>query len=269
MDDESIILDDLISHAADELLLSLERSRRSFSHNLTSGESTEAAVRQFFRDHYPDSIGVGHGQVVDVHGSRSTQLDIVLYDKARTPILFSDKENGNRLFPAEGVIAAIEVKSSVTSADLSKAAANAKVLKNLARVAYIESLFSPLGLQSQYGRVWETTPPPLFIVLAFEGPKLETVVRTLREAHLRHELWERVDTTCILSRGITLNTGLGGDSYSIEPQPGSLLQGNRMLKPLLFLHVMLSTHVLQRLVPPINLVRYLPDGFNFGELKRR
>lgn len=37
-----------------------------------------------------------------------------MYDVARTPALFTDREKGNRLIPAEGAIAAMDVKHMLT-----------------------------------------------------------------------------------------------------------------------------------------------------------
>lgn len=260
------LLDDLISSASDELQIALSRSRIAFkSHNLSSGESTEAAVREFFWQHYPESVGVGHGQVVDTRGKASSQLDVVLYDKARTPVLFTDKEQENRLFPAEGVIAAVEVKSSLTTEDLRKSSADAKALKNLSRTAYHNSPVAPKGMHKLYGLQWPETAPPLFLVLAFEGPTLETVVKTLRKEQLGTDPWERIDMACVLNRGVTLNTSPNG-TYSVEPRRDTLLQGNKMKKSLLFTHVLLSSAVFQMYVPPINLHKYLPENFDFGEM---
>lgn len=260
-----VAIDDLISGAGDQLQAALQRSRRAFeTHNLTSGESTEAAVRQFFREHYPEAVGVGHGKVMDRLGNTSSQLDIVLYDKARTPVLFADQEQGNRLFPAEGVIAAVEVKSSVTATDLRRAASNAKKLKTLTRDAYCDSALAPRGTHTLYGRSWSQTAPPLFLVLAFEGPTMETVVKSLQEAHEGTRPWERVDMACVMDRGVTLNVSQEG-TYTMDPRPDTVLRGNKMEKTLLFTHIIMSNVVFQMYVPPINLYKYLPQDFSFGE----
>lgn len=248
--------------AAEELQTSLRRSRVAFAHRLTSGESTEAAVRQFLRENYPESIGVAHGQVIDSGGDQSGQLDVIMYDKARTPILFSDREQGNRLVPAEGVLAAMDVKHSVSSADLTKAAADAKKLKRLKRNAYFNSVTTPLGSpQNLYGRTWPVVPPPLFLVFAFEGPTLETTTATLRAAHEGATLHERVDMTCILNRGTTMNITPDGQSVTVDPRPGTELKGYAAGNPLLTTHILLSTILLQMYVPPINVRNYLPDNF--------
>lgn len=259
------VLDGLMKAAAKELDASLARSRIAFAHKLTSGESTEAAVRAFLRENFPESIGICHGQVIDKDGAPSGQLDVIMYDVARTPVLFTDREKGNRLIPAEGVIAAMDVKHRASSIDLKKAAADAKKLKQLKREAYFaRSPSAPLGSpQDLYGTRWPLVPPPLFLVFAFEGPTLETAVLTLRNAHQGAELHERVDMVCILNRGVTMNITADGQRVTIDPRPGSQLKGYPSKNPLLATHILLSGAVLQYYTPAIKLSAYLPDDFTY------
>lgn len=57
------------------------------------------------------------GQVIDSLGRRTKQLDVIVYDMDRTPILFSSDEDGHRLVPSEGVLAVVEVKTHVDVSD--------------------------------------------------------------------------------------------------------------------------------------------------------
>jgi hypothetical protein len=106
-------LAEIMSQAAQEMALSLAKIRTAMNHNLSKGEAAEESVRSFFRRYLPPSLGVTKGQVVDSTGQRTRQLDVIIYDVAHTPMLFSSDEDGHRLVPSEGVIAVIEVKTQV------------------------------------------------------------------------------------------------------------------------------------------------------------
>jgi len=109
-------LAEIMSQAAAEMTLSLARTRTALSHSLSKGEAAGETVRKFFARYLPPSLGVTKGQVIDSLGRRTKQLDVIVYDMDRTPILFSSDEDGHRLVPSEGVLAVVEVK---THADVS------------------------------------------------------------------------------------------------------------------------------------------------------
>lgn len=129
-------LADIMELVSGQLKANIEASRQSFLHNATKGDAVENAVRSFLRRHLPDAIGVAHGQVADRFGNVSTQLDVILYDAQRTPILYMDEAKENRLIPAEGVIAAIECKTNLRLDELRTLAKSAETLKSLDRSAY-------------------------------------------------------------------------------------------------------------------------------------
>jgi len=100
-------LAEIMSQAAAEMTLSLARTRTALSHSLSKGEAAEETVRKFFARYLPPSLGVTKGQVIDSLGWRTKQLDVIVYDMDRTPILFSSDED-HRLVPSEGVLAVVE-----------------------------------------------------------------------------------------------------------------------------------------------------------------
>jgi hypothetical protein len=60
LDNESIILDDVVSHTADELILSLERSRCSFPRRTTRWQSNfnQTLAQAFGAVDFPFSVAV-------------------------------------------------------------------------------------------------------------------------------------------------------------------------------------------------------------------
>lgn len=255
----------LMSAASHELKASMAASRSAFDHNLTKGEAVEAAVRNFMRTHYPSSVGVGAGQVVDSSGATSTQLDAILYDAFRTPLLFTDKGGEHQLVPSEGVLAVIESKMVLKVGDIPRLVNNAQNLKSLDRTAYYVGDSLIVDTTTMYGQVWERTPPPpMFFVFAFEGPSLETVAETLTQTESGIPYHQRIDLVCILDKGMVVNADPMGGGYDTVPGPGKIRLAHATNEHALFLfHILASRHILQMHVPPIALQRYIPAGFGF------
>lgn len=77
-----------------------------------TGRAREKALRDHLRSFLPPSLGVSTGFIIDAHGGRSRQIDIIIH--------FADYHavftvNGIPLVPVEAVIAVFEIKSFVTS----------------------------------------------------------------------------------------------------------------------------------------------------------
>jgi hypothetical protein len=79
------------------------------AHWLSDGEWKESVLRTILRRHLPNDIGVGRGSIVDV-GETSTQIDVLLYDRAK-PILFQDGDFV--IVTADTVKGVVEVKTKL------------------------------------------------------------------------------------------------------------------------------------------------------------
>jgi len=96
--------------------------RARFEQSGNKGSSVEEVMRSFLRDYLPRRLEVGHGEVIDTFGQRSRQTDVVLATEDH-PYTFKPESPG--LFFVEGVAAAAEVKSVLTSGELDGALQNA------------------------------------------------------------------------------------------------------------------------------------------------
>jgi hypothetical protein len=85
-----------------------------YQHHATAGKVREFLVHGLLRRFLPAIVSIETGKVIDFHGTLSKQVDILLFD-ARVPCLRGP--DGTGLFPVEGVLAAIEVKTRIHSAD--------------------------------------------------------------------------------------------------------------------------------------------------------
>jgi hypothetical protein len=77
-------------------------------HGTSIGHAREFFVRRVLRSILPPLVHIGRGKVIGATSEPSKQIDIVIFDP-RFPIL--EIESGMGLYPVEGVIATIEVKS--------------------------------------------------------------------------------------------------------------------------------------------------------------
>ncbi|VVD85716.1 DUF6602 domain-containing protein [Pandoraea soli] len=99
------------------------RAASSIKHQGVKGTVLEILVARLFRPLLPSDIGIGSGQIIDkIHGSMSTQIDIILYDKS----IYDDSTG---IFPIEAVLYAIEVKATLTAKELSIAHDSANALR--------------------------------------------------------------------------------------------------------------------------------------------
>jgi hypothetical protein len=98
----------------------LAEIRESLDHSGEKGTATEEIVAEFLTDRLPQSIGATSGQVMDRTGRKSGQVDVILYDAIRTPMLFASTKAGRHTVPAEGVLAVVEVKTHLTPGEVRK-----------------------------------------------------------------------------------------------------------------------------------------------------
>ena len=101
-------------------------------HNATSGSIREQVLRDFLALHLPELISVVSGQIFDSEDHFSRQQDVVLVLKSMPRLPFA---NGMDLIYQEGVVATIEVKTSLNSAIIRSIGEN---------IASIRSLSPPL-----------------------------------------------------------------------------------------------------------------------------
>ena len=151
------------------------------------GSERELFVSSFLRQVFPPSVRFGSGDITDVYQSTSGQVDIIV--EAPTLFSFPAIVGGPRLYLAEGVAAAIEVKSNLSAqwkdvSSKSKAIRALKVLqrrytleeqKALAEARYPGRKVTPLVTRSDPVKLKDGGVP--FLCVAFEGPRDLDVVQ--------------------------------------------------------------------------------------------
>ena len=103
-------------------------SSQPFQHALTKGEEREKTVASFFEKRLPSKYSVASGQVVDAQEHWSSQLDVMIFDSSRN---FPIVGKTSLILPAEALLVAVEVKSTLTRDELKSASLAANNLKSL------------------------------------------------------------------------------------------------------------------------------------------
>jgi hypothetical protein len=191
---------EILHQAQEELWLAFEKTK-SVQHSGIKGTGRENAVADFLREKLPGRFGVARGEAFDVGKQRSAQLDVVVYDQMAVNPLRIDADNV--LFPAEALLAVIEVKSILTKAELEKS------LLGAAKIAQLRP-YKKAFIVGREGGVdaSDRNPRCLFTVFAFESdlrmqdwPANEW--SRLREVAVEHGLKEDiVSRLVVLDRGI-------------------------------------------------------------------
>lgn len=100
-------------------------------HRLTKGELRELFLSDLLRPFLTYEFGLGSGIIVNQDGKESRQTDIIVYDKSIIPPFIKESHIG--VYPAESVIATIEVKSNLRKGSIIE---TEKALKHLYEVVY-------------------------------------------------------------------------------------------------------------------------------------
>jgi hypothetical protein len=127
------------------LMAGLEASRSALDHPVSKGDATEGNWRDLLERHLPHRYHVAKAFIMDSSGAMSDQIDIVVYDRLYTPILYNLEDQ--RIIPAEGVYAVLEVKQDLDKSNVEyagkKAASVRKLIRTSARIVHAGGHYEP------------------------------------------------------------------------------------------------------------------------------
>jgi hypothetical protein len=113
----------------EETLLSRFREAGFVLHSGDKGDNREEILREFLEKHLPRKYGVIKGEVITKTGAHTHSADIIIYDAVHAPILYNGR---TAVVPIESVYGIIEVKSSLSKAELLDAATKINKFKQQA-----------------------------------------------------------------------------------------------------------------------------------------
>lgn len=206
---------DLFKSIEDKLQADLQAARSSIEHAPSKGAANEKAAIEFLRSRIPRNLDLSSGFLVDSKGGVSRQLDIIIHDTAKTPILY--EKEGLRVIPVECAYAVIEVKTVLSRSDFESCIKNMKSAKSLIKSAFYEEgiVARPtLAYGSEY-KDW----PLMYFVFAYESSPLHSIADWLNREFNETPIDKRIDSIFSLERGLVTN--VDGDKAFAIPNPSS------------------------------------------------
>ena len=128
----SKLIKELFSSLQDEMLVKLKQAQ-VMTHPGDKGNSTELDWLNWFEQYLPKRYSVTKGKVVDSCGNESDQIDIIIYDRQYSPLVFS--YNGVNYITAESVYAVFEVKQELNKEYIEYAGKKAESVRKLVRTS--------------------------------------------------------------------------------------------------------------------------------------
>lgn len=229
------------------------KAQKALIHAGLKGGANEETVRKFLRQYLPKTLDITTGILVDSEGGQSRQLDIIVCDSAKTPIFYQSGET--RVIPIECAYAVIEVKAFLDKPEIEKSYTNMLSVKSLTKKAYFDQKGVIISTHTLYGREWDYWPIHHF-VFAFDSTGIDSVLDNLNTFQNSNEIHKRIDTVCVLEKGVILNQGPDG-MFSALPVPGSRTVASSTSKPLLLFYALISVILNQAIMKPFNLMPYV------------
>jgi len=185
-------LRDVFAGLQERLSAELSASRAALAHPVARGDASESNWLAMLNAHLPLRYQAGRGVVIDSAGARSHAIDLVIYDRQYTPLLYN--RDDQRIIPAEAVYAVFEVKQHISSDHVRYAgekAASVRVLRRTSTsIVHAGGRFEPrepfrvLAGILAFGSTWK---PPL-------GKKFQAALSGLTED-------QQLDLGCVVNVG--------------------------------------------------------------------
>lgn len=170
------------------------QATRVLQHNATAGATREQIIKDFLTNHLPELITVVSGQIVDASNNFSKQQDIVVVLKSMPRLPFA---SGSDLIFQEGVVATIEIKTTLNTPVLADIGVN---------IQSVRSLVPSIGAMAQMG-ITHSWPGSkiLTAIVTYGGATVESIVPALSAL----DESARPDLLLDLSKGLLIrNHGL-------------------------------------------------------------
>ncbi len=126
-------LKSLFAGTQEQLAAKLKNARRGIAHSGDKGSVSEAEWCDLLTGFLPQRYCVSKATVIDSTGATSESIDLVVYDRQYSPLVF--EQGGFRYVAAEAVYAVFEVKQALNAAHLEYAAKKAASVRRLYRTS--------------------------------------------------------------------------------------------------------------------------------------
>ena len=185
-------LEKLLAGLHREIEMRLQRSREAIGHPVAKGDATEGIWIELLGNYLPRRYRVAKAVVIDSKNSVSHQLDIVIFDRQYTPLIFT--QDSVLVVPAESVYAVFEAKQSIDAGQVDYAAKKIASVRSLHRT----SLPIPSASGLQQAKV------PSHIIgglLTFDSEWSPPMAESLKAALAAAESISPLDMGCVAAHG--------------------------------------------------------------------
>jgi hypothetical protein len=154
----------LLEKLHDDIERRLATVRDAFEHSGTKGDASEHVWLEFLKTYLPERYCAERAHVVDSNGAFSQQIDVVVFDRHYSPLIF--KYEGQIILPAESVYAVFEAKQSINATYVGYAQKKAESVRGLYRtslpIPHAGGTFEPRPLTRILGGILtlKATGPP-------------------------------------------------------------------------------------------------------------
>lgn len=175
-------------------------------HPGAKGQAGEAQWRDWFRRYLPERYRVAKAFVIDANGGHSDEIDVVIYDRQYSPLLFN--QGGAKYVPAESVYAVFEAKPEISTATIQYAAEKAASVRVLHRTS------APIP---HAGGVYRPKRPPRIMagLLAVRSGWTSQYTGHIRRALGSLDRDARLDLACVL-KGRSFDAQYGRGSLRLQ-----------------------------------------------------
>jgi hypothetical protein len=184
-------LTQLLSGLHDDIEGRLATARKAFGHAVTKGDASERVWLDMLQTYLPQRYQAEKAHVVDSNGEFSEQMDVVIFDRQYSPLIF--KFEGQTIIPAESVYGVFEAKQTINAGHIEYAQKKVATVRRL----YRTSLPIPHA-----GGTYAPKPLPHILggILTFESDWSPRLGQPLTEA-LTGAPEGRLDLGCVAAHG--------------------------------------------------------------------
>gem|GEM_PF-2457017 len=177
------------------------------------GAARELVLSEFFQANLAESVAFRTGEIIDVKGQRSGQIDILVVP---TGVPRFSLGGTNVIALAAGVVGAIEVKSNLTTSGPEGDSELSTALNSCVRVKQLDPgplVPWPWTVQRTDGADTKLETIP-YSVVAYRGPAPPTLIAHLKEWGSKVQTRLLPNTFTVLEEDYTLSLN---DGWSIDP----------------------------------------------------
>ena len=171
-----------------------------------SGNHLEVAIREFFKSKLPSKYYISNGHIIDNNLKTSSQLDLIIADNFKTPVLYKTLDNTEYL-TFESIYSYAEIKSSWENKHLSDFIITRERIDKFLNRSKVSPNFIDTGgkgLELNIKTTNNAYKNPLFSFMFFASSKGFSIKKTVQKFNETN--WKFLpNIICLFDKGIIVN----------------------------------------------------------------